>query len=197
MRLHAVFFAVCVAICIAPGQSGALSIDASALSSSATRQIMASFTHLQTLPRSTFELSGKTVKSSGRRALYDIGSSQTVRLSGPVMMESDARYFNDHNTTSAAIGFGIPRLSLSAGVRMDYGHGIERRTYGKAGAKVTMSLKSVSLAGMIEVLADGDGGRMDYKLKAKYQRSRYYVDTRFERVRGTEIQGLSIGVELF
>jgi len=193
MKTCVLFFVLLFAV-----RADALSVDVSALSSSATRQLLANVDHIQTLPQSTVEISGKYFKSQGREDQWDAGIAQTFRM-GVFRIEDDFRYFSTHTTFSGGVGLGLGPLAATGGVRVEYQGDVtnQRRTFGKLTLQTTVSRGPIGISAKTEALARANGSRLDYGLKAKYQLGPLYVALFLEDVRDTKAQGVSLGVKVF
>jgi hypothetical protein len=186
-----------LSVTLFPGRSHALSLDASALSSSVTRQLVVRGGHIQQYPMSLFEVSGQFAKTEGRDETWDVGVDNVFDLSGNVRLESDYRYFHDRSTFSGALGYGVGPFALSGGFRTEYPDEAARQTYGKITATLRYNPpgKKYALTGKAEGLDDGDGHRrIDYRLEGRYQIGAFYVGLKVEEIKDVELQALSVGV---
>lgn len=179
-----------------PLQAGALSLDLSALSSSTTRQIAVNGIHIHQNPKSLMEVSGKYARTQGRDPIWDIGVSQEFYYPFHLRAESEYRYFHDRNTYAGGVGIGHQWLSLTAGARVENVDNADRQTYGRLTALWRGKRGNFGISAKLEGLrASSTDKRWDYKVEAKQQIKWFYIALRFEDVRRTELQAISIGVK--
>lgn len=172
----------------------ATSIDVSALSSSTTRQIMASGHHIQIVHGSEFEASAKYAKSQGRSDVWDIGIDNVTYV-WFLRTESDWRQFHNRSTVASAIGVGGGLLAISGGFRTDYPDNAPKEVFAKATATIRIKRHPYALTGKVEGLRAGAGNkRLDYRIEGRYQVGRFYVGIKAEELKHVELQALSLGI---
>lgn len=189
------FLAVLLVVCSSSAYG--LSFDASALSSSNTRQAMVSGAHIATYPSSQFEVSGKYVKSEGREDLWDAGIDHRFSLDYGLTVEDDIRFYHTHTTFAGGIGVGYKSVTLTGGMRTEFDerNASARDTFLRGRATLKYKRGWLGLTAYSEVLrADQNEKRLDYKVAAKIQPRRLYVAVRVEEIRHVKLQGVSLGV---
>lgn len=172
----------------------ALSLDLSALSSSATRQIVANGKHLQKYERAEFEVSAQYVKTQDKEDAYDFGIENLYHLDYGLRTESDYRFFQDRSTFSGAVGVGIKFITLSGGFRQDTPNDAPMQTYGKLAVTARFTVFPIAVSARSEALLGENGqSRLDYRVEGKMQFNRFYVAVKVERQKGLELQALGLG----
>jgi len=170
----------------------AVSIDLSALSSSNTRQLVASGKHIEKSEKSEVEIGGQYVKTQGREDTYDFGVDNLYKFDY-FRLNSDYRFYQDRSTFSGALGYGIGGVTLTAGFRQDIPTDSHRQTYAKLGAIARWNIYPVLISAKSEVLRGEGEYRLDYRAEGKIQFDRFYVAVKAEKQKDIFLQALGLG----
>jgi len=191
-------FIMLVALCIST-QAYGFSIDASALSSSATKQAMLNFGHIQRYDNVTLELAGKYVRSEGREAIWGAEANGVYDLSNGFRYDMDNGIYHTHSTYSGALGYGKGPFTVTAGARVEHVGEGPRTVFGKLTG--IFKQKWGFKGGIFAVTAKGewlkshnDPLRFDYRTAMKFQKGVIYLALRFDEIRKVETQGVSVGI---
>ncbi|MFH2098489.1 MAG: hypothetical protein ABIJ95_03185 [Pseudomonadota bacterium] len=176
----------------------ALEIDVAASSiddpdrDEAQRQIVATGAQKVTWSRTTLALSGKYIRSDGRPAAYEIAARSTARWQNGLTLTLDAIRLQTHDTFSGGLGVGAGWFSLTAGARAEYRSG--RDTFAKLALDATPTLGILEVGGHLEMLGNGQDGRVDYRIEARVPSGHFYAAVRHSRIRRVRENTLSLGV---
>ena len=180
-----------------PSRASGLTLDAAALSSSTTRQVMMSGSHLHEFDKAVMEISGKYIKSAGREDLWDAGIAQMFQLPRGMRIEDDFRRYSTHTTFSGGAGWGVHCVTVTAGIRTEYADGAQE-TFGKLAGNLKAQGDKWALSSTVELLkASSTQERIDYRLKGTYRVAWWHVYLALEEVRQRKVQGVGFGVSLF
>lgn len=189
----------------APSVQG-VSLDVSAISTSQTRSVFASGTHLHEFysaaqrKTSQIEIAGKYAKTEGRDPTYATGVSTVHYFPVGLTVDSDFTYYQSHTTFAGGAGIGYSIASLGLGSRIEFSDAGGRQTFLRAvgilrgttevgGRRLSVSLKGEALRGKRGTK------RADYWIDLRYRIGKHFnVGFRFEEVRNEKTQAAVLGI---
>lgn len=152
-----------------PSAPEALTLDASALSSSTGKQAFVSLQWYRNFGRVDVATEGKYLTSTDRPKQWDAGVSTVTYLPWGVRNENEYREFHDHRAFTEAAGYGLGPLTLTAGTQTEWDD-VKRTTFARAAARLRYGGTRVSTTASLEYLDDTEGTqRWDYRAKYEFK----------------------------